>query len=704
MKQEPVEILIVDDHPENLVALRAVLSRPDYHIVEASSGAEALKAVLVHDFALILLDVGMPEMDGFETARFIRSRAASRHVPIIFLTATCPDAESIHKGYAIGAVDYLVKPLDPDIVTAKVAVFVDLFRMKRQICKQEERMREAERLRGEEALRESEALYALTFNKAAVGISHTAPDGRWLWVNDKFCEILGYTREEIVRFRFQDITHPADVEQDLNAVRRMLGHEADTWRREKRYWHKNGGVVWVDLTAAIVRTLSGEGKHFISVIEDITERKLGEERQRFLAAASEQLLSALDYKTTLGRVARLAVERISDGCVIDVRFDDVLPRVVAVAHANDEKSARLAELSSLLTSDRNRDLADAISSRTSKLLTDVSATTAPPLGDPRATALCRELGFRSLILSPILAHDRLLGTIVLGTEGAERPFGQADLATVDDFAHRVAFAFENARLYREARDAVGARDDFLAIASHELKTPLTPLVMYLQRLLANRTRNPLDEGRQQATLARCAKQVERLTVLVDNLLDVSRITSGRLRLELEDFDLYEVIRDVVGRFGEQSDLAGSVVEVVGRSVRGRWDRLRLEQVITNLLGNALKYGAKKPVILQIEADASAVKVVVHDHGIGIEPDKMNHIFDRFARAVSSRSYGGLGLGLYIARQIVEAHEGAIRVSSTPGEGSIFTVELPLRTREKTESQVDEGKGSDSFFRPDRAFN
>jgi signal transduction histidine kinase len=228
--------------------------------------------------------------------------------------------------------------------------------------------------------------------------------------------------------------------------------------------------------------------------------------------------------------------------------------------------------------------------------------------------------------------------------------------------------------------------------------------MYLQRLLANRTRNPLDEGRQQATLARCAKQVERLTVLVDNLLDVSRITSGRLRLELEDFDLYEVIRDVVGRFGEQSDLAGSAVEVVGRSVRGRWDRLRLEQVITNLLGNALKYGAKKPVIIRIEANASTVKVVVHDHGIGIEPDKMNHIFDRFARAVSSRSYGGLGLGLYIARQIVEAHEGAIRVASTPGKGSIFTVELPLRTREKTESQVDEAKGSDSFFRPDRAFN
>jgi PAS domain S-box-containing protein len=492
-RREPVEILVVDDRVENLVALRAVLSQPDYRIVEATSGADALKAVLKHDFAVILLDVRMPEMDGFETARLIRSRAASRHLPIVFLTATGSDAKLIYKGYEVGAVDYLVKPIDRDIVRAKVAVFVDLFRMKRQIRDQEGRLREAERVRGEEALRESEALYAVTFNKAAVGIAHTAPDGRWLRVNDRFCEILGYAREELVRLRFQDITHASDLEEDVMALRRMLTGEIDSFRRQKRFLRKKGGVVWVNLTVAVVRTSSGDGKHFISVIEDVTDRRLGEERQRFLAAASEQLLSALDYKTTLGRVARLAVGGLSDGCVIDVRFDSILPRVVAVAHANEQKATLLREFSSHLTSGPNADLAELVKSRTSKLMTNVpSAPAAPAPGDPRASSLCQELGFRSVILGPVLAHELLLGTIVLGTEEVERPFGQMDLAMVDDLAHRVAFAIENARLYREAQIAVGARDDFLAIASHELRTPLTPLVMFFQRLLSGRARESLE--------------------------------------------------------------------------------------------------------------------------------------------------------------------------------------------------------------------
>jgi PleD family two-component response regulator len=155
---EPVDILAVDDHPENLVALEGILDRPEYRIVKALSGAEALKHVLKHDFALILLDVMMPRMDGFETASLIRDRDASRDTPIIFLTANASDVRLIYKAYSVGAVDYLIKPIDPDVVRAKVAVFVDLYRKSRQIRLQEQKLREAERRRCEHALREQRRL------------------------------------------------------------------------------------------------------------------------------------------------------------------------------------------------------------------------------------------------------------------------------------------------------------------------------------------------------------------------------------------------------------------------------------------------------------------------------------------------------------------------------------------------------------------
>ena len=167
-KTETVKVLVVDDHPENLVALRAILEKLDCQVMEAMSGADALALILKHNFSVILLDVMMPLMDGFETARFIRDRKASRETPIIFLTANGGDSEFVSKGYSEGAVDYLVKPIDPGIVKAKVAVFIELFRRQQRILRQEEELREAERERGNRALQQSEAFYEATFNNAPV--------------------------------------------------------------------------------------------------------------------------------------------------------------------------------------------------------------------------------------------------------------------------------------------------------------------------------------------------------------------------------------------------------------------------------------------------------------------------------------------------------------------------------------------------------
>ena len=186
-----VPILLVDDHPEMVLALEATLARPDYRLESARSGEEVLRKVLHQDFAVILLDVLMPFMDGFETAHLLKQREATRNTPILFLTGSGGDVGLIYRAYSEGAVDYLMKPVDSDVLRAKVAVFAELYRKSQQLREQELRLREAERARGERALRASEAVYEATFREAPVGVAHADVQGRWLQVNPRFCRILG---------------------------------------------------------------------------------------------------------------------------------------------------------------------------------------------------------------------------------------------------------------------------------------------------------------------------------------------------------------------------------------------------------------------------------------------------------------------------------------------------------------------------------
>jgi PAS domain S-box-containing protein len=231
-------------------------------------------------------------------------------------------------------------------------------------------------------------------------------------------------------------------------------------------------------------------------------------------------------------------------------------------------------------------------------------------------------------------------------------------------------------LYKREQEAVRARDDFLSIASHELRTPLTPLrlqVQVLRRLLTNGRRVARDK--LAASLDTLERQTERLGRLVGDLLDVSRITAGRLTLHRERLDLAELAREVVERYAGASR---SSIALQTESAPGSWDRVRLEQVATNLLANAIKYGQGKPIDVMVRMKEGTALLVVRDRGIGIAAEDAERIFGRFERADSATSYGGLGLGLYIAQQIAAAHGGRISVESAPGQGATFTVALPAR--------------------------
>ena len=224
--------------------------------------------------------------------------------------------------------------------------------------------------------------------------------------------------------------------------------------------------------------------------------------------------------------------------------------------------------------------------------------------------------------------------------------------------------------------AVRVRDDFLSIAGHELRTPLSALVLQLDAVRRQLERAPLDVDKARQRLGKALGAIDRLEALIHELLDVARITAGRMELRREEVDLATVAAEVVERHAEQAARAGSTIALDAHAARGQWDRLRVEQVVTNLVSNAVKYGAGQPIEVAVAADGDRARIVVRDHGIGIPPEDRARVFERFERAVSDRHYGGLGLGLWISRQIVEAHGGRIAVDDAEGGGSAFTVELP----------------------------
>ncbi|ADO75019.1 PAS domain-containing sensor histidine kinase [Stigmatella aurantiaca] len=240
---------------------------------------------------------------------------------------------------------------------------------------------------------------------------------------------------------------------------------------------------------------------------------------------------------------------------------------------------------------------------------------------------------------------------------------------------------EEQRELARLRAAVQSQDEFLSVASHELKTPLTPLQLKLTSLLRTVQGHPeatMPTARIAKELEGACRQVRKLADLIDSLLDVSRLSVQRVQLSPALMDLSSLVRDVVARHViTATQVSSPVVVEAPVPVEGSWDWSRLEQVVTHLLSNALKYGAGKPVHIQVSVEEGSALLAVRDEGIGIEEEQQARVFERFARAVSDRHYGGLGLGLFIAQQVIEAHGGTLSVESSPGRGALFTARLPL---------------------------
>ena len=704
---QKVDILLVDDRPDKLLALEAILGALGQNLVRAYSGREALRALLQRDFAVILLDVNMPAMDGFETAEMIRSRQRSQRTPIIFFTAMELDEKQIFRSYSLGAVDFIKTPVVPEILKAKVAVFVDLFKKTEQVKRQAEQVRllqereHASRMAEAADRLEAEARRNRFFTLALDMLGIADMTGTLRQVNPSWGKTLGFSDDELKSRSFLEFVHPDDRAATAEQIAKLAKGEAVPYF-ENRFATKAGGYRWLAWTAApyteegllymYARDLSEMRRaeeERVKLIREQTARAAAEASERrtaFLAEAGTALTASLDYAETLAKLAHLAVPALGDWAYIDVADEQGAVHRLEVAHADEGKKDVAEELKRSPPLPEGHDAqSEVIRCGEPTLIEDLSATDLV-VDDAHQREILKAMGARSMMVVPLMARDRCLAALTLVSAQSGRRYGRDDLDLAAELGRRAALAVDNARLYRasqEARTAAEkanrAKDEFLATLSHELRTPLTPILGWTVMLRSGN----LDQASILRGLEVIERNVRAQTQLIGDLLDVSRIITGKLRLEVRPIDLAPVVEagvDAVRSSAEAKEikldleLPQGMPQVLG-------DPDRLQQVVWNLVSNAVKFTPQQGRIgVRLVKEESHVSLLVHDSGKGITPEFLPFVFDRFRQAdsTSTRSHGGLGLGLAIVRHLVELHGGTVDAKSGgEGQGAMFTVNLPL---------------------------
>lgn len=558
-----VNILIVDDLPEKHVVMGSILEELGQNLVSARSGREALRLILQMEFAVILLDVNMPDIDGLETASMIRQYKKTAQTPIVFITAYV-DEEQAAKGYALGAVDYISSPVVPGVLRSKVKVFVDLHRMNRQLQQQ--------------------------------------------------------------------------------AVEREALARSETAR-----------------TAA----------------EDATRRAA------YLSDASQRLSMSLNIDATAHALADIAVPGLGDMAAVALLdgHGELHCRCLKISGGADPSAGPVVL-------ECHRDLSPAMAAlvrgamllRKIEFLPATELCAAPPVSTtpPQPAWPVLPPDHEEMAVCPLVAGEQMLGALILfGKAGG---FAQADAALLSEVVGRASIAMENARLYTLVQEADRRKNEFLAMLAHELRNPLAPIRNAVHIIHGAQVADPTVAWARDVI----ARQVDHMSRMVDDLLDVSRIVRGKVTVHMAPMLLATLCERAVEASNPllAARQQALIVDIPAEPVVLQGDLVRLSQVLSNLLNNASKFTDPQGTItLSASLQGERVCIAVSDSGQGIEAEFLPHIFDLFAQGDQAldRAQGGLGIGLTLVKHLVELHQGTVEAySEGRGKGSRLCVSFPAQ--------------------------
>jgi signal transduction histidine kinase/CheY-like chemotaxis protein len=733
-------VLLVDDNPANLVALEAVLAPLKVRMTKAFSGEQALRLLLNEEFAVILLDVQMTGMDGYETASLIKARERTRNIPIIFLTAFGREESDMLAGYAQGAVDYLQKPYSSDVLRSKVAVFIELFRAQQQVRRQAEQLRQQEAAAREAAQRA--AGYIARIQTLTSRLSEATSGEQVMQTLFEYgLEPLGVVASSVSLLdtagEYLDIVHAVGHPEELLRQWRHIPLSASVpltdavrevrpqWISTRAEWlarypglapviQAHAGVALPMLVKGRVlgaiglsfpeeRTFSEDDRALFSAVAHATaqaldrarlyeEEHLANERMRAAAMRLQVLAEATDAFSSANRdlpalfeaISAQVVRHLGDSSTLSLLSEDGQSlNIVSMRHVDPAIQERLhQQLMHVPVRPGEGFTGQVVQTGQPLFLPTVSQETMATGAPEHISSARSRFTIHSLIVVPMRVQGRVIGTLATTRYSAGRPFTPEDQRLLQELADKASMSIENARLFQQQQ-----------LDQEELRRR-TEFEQQLIGIVSHDLRNPLGaitmaagllqvspglNERQLKAAHRIASSCERATRLIRDFLDFTQARLGTgIPLKPRPMDLHEVTRHVVDEVRQAHPHREVHLETSGEG-QGEWDPDRISQVLTNLVGNALAYSPPNtPVRVTTSNEPGFALLQVHNHGTPISPELLPRLFEPLTRGspTEGQQSRSIGLGLYIVREILRGHGGSVEVASSVETGTTFSVRLP----------------------------